>query len=139
MGYDDLETQDNSNYLKIEPNTKVQFCILSPDAEKKVTHWIEKQPFSCDGKGCSNCSEGNKPRKSWSAKVFDRGSGKIKEFEFGVQIANQLKNIAAMMQENQKTIHDVDIRVTREGSGMDTEYLVLHVDKKPLPDDLPPF
>lgn len=139
MSFNDMEVDDESNFLKIAPDQSVQFNILTNDPIKKITHWIDKKPTLCEGKRCDLCSQGNKPRKSWTAKVFDRKSGNIKEFEFGPQIANQLKNISQMLTENQQSIHDVDIRVKREGSMLDTEYLVIHVPKTPLPDDLPPF
>jgi hypothetical protein len=146
MGFHDEEVFDDDNFLRIAANDKVQFNILSDEPNKRITHWIEKKPFPCDGKGCSKCLEGNKPRKSWTTKVFDRKSGKVKEFEYGVSIANQIKNIASMLIENQGSIHDVDLRITREGSTMmDTEYLVIHVPKAPLPEGVgkvttePPF
>lgn len=137
MGYHDVDVFEDNNFLRIAADQTVQFNILSQDPEKKITHWIDKKPYECDGKGCDKCAQGNKPRKTWSAKVFDRKSNSIKEFEFGPQIANQIKNIAAMMIENQQTIHDVDLRIKREGSGQfDTDYLVIHVPKTSLPEGI---
>ncbi len=137
MGFHDEEVFEDDNFLKIAPEQTVQFNILSPEPIKKVTHWIEKKPSACPGKTCHLCQEGNKPRKSWTTKVFDRKSNSVKEFEYGPQIANQIKNIAAMMIENKQTIGDVDLRIKREGSGQfDTDYLVIHVPKQPLPEGI---
>lgn len=140
MGLKDLDTGMDDNFLRIEAGNFVQFNILSDDPQKLITHWINRKPSPCPGTDCEFCQSGNKPRKSWRIKVFDRKSGTVKEFEFGASIASQLKNMASVLAESGSDIKDVDIRINRQGAGLeDTEYFVIQVPKKPLPDDLPPF
>lgn len=140
MGFKDMDTEGESNFLKIEAGSFVQFNILTDEPTKMVTHWIQRKPNPCEGTKCHYCDSGNKPRKSWRIKVFDRKTGTSKDFDFGPQIAAQLKNIDSILQENSLNIRDVDIRINRQGAGLeDTEYFVVQVPKKPLPDDATPF
>lgn len=141
MGFNDMEIHDDTNFLKVGAGESVQFHLISKDPVKSVTHWIDKKPTPCEGKTCSLCVNKHRPRRSWKVSVYDRKTETVKEFEFGPQIAAQLKNIAELLVENHQTIHDVDIRVKREGSTKeDTEYFVNQVPSKgPVPEDAIPF
>lgn len=125
--YADMEIEGSSDYVKLTAGSVVTFHILSQKPSKSVVHWVEKKKASCMGKDCENCADGDKPKQRWTADVWDRKDQKVKKLEFGSMIAGQLKAIAEMMTENQLTIHDTDIRIKTTGSGLETEYSVLHV------------
>lgn len=146
MGFNDMEIEKgDGKFLTIEAGQSVQFHILSPEPIKTLNHWTKnKKKIECVGKGCEICTNGDKPKKGWKIKVFDRGTSTVKEYEFGPQVAMQIKNIAEILAEEQKTVDDVDFRIKREGSGQfDTEYFVNQVPSKepvPLqPDEEVPF
>jgi len=137
MSFIDLTIEGSSDYLKLTAGTVVTFNILTRSPSKEVIHWENKKKALCSGKDCDMCAEGNKPKQRWTIDVWDRKDFKVKKFEFGASIASQLKSIAEMMAESNQTIHDTDIRIKTEGSGIDTEYSVLHVPKGPaLPQDV---
>lgn len=130
----DVEKNDDK-YLKIGAGESVQFHILSESPTKTLNHWIEKKKTQCEGKVCDYCAQGDKPKKGWNIKVWDRKDLKVKEYEFGNQVAAQIKNIVDILTENQQTVEDIDFRIKREGATLvDTEYFVNQVPaKEPVP------
>lgn len=132
MGFADMDIgSGNEKFLSIKAGDIVQINIVSKEPRATLTHWINREKSDCSGKKCVNCSEGDKPRKGWKVNVFDRKTETIKEFDFGPQIAAQIKEIAGILKENGQTIHDIDLRIKREGAGpTDTEYFVNQVPKK---------
>ena len=127
MGYADIAIESSSDYIKLTPGEAVAFHILSESPSKAVVHWVNRQRTVCSGKDCEVCAEGNKPKQRWTCDVWDRKEKRVKKFEFGASIAGQIRSIAEMLAENQQTVRDVDIRVKTTGSGLETEYSVLHV------------
>lgn len=124
----------DEKFLKIKAGDVVQFHILSQDPIKTVSHWINKKKFDCEGKICEYCAQGDKPKKGWKIKVWDRKSLTVKDYEFGPQVAGQIKNIAEMLAENQQTVDDVDFRIKREGADLETEYFVTQApNREPVP------
>jgi hypothetical protein len=122
---------ENEKFLKINPGEAVQFHILSQDPMKTVNHWVNKKKIECEGKTCDYCAQGDKPKKGWKVKVWDRKSLTVKDYEFGSQVAAQIKNIAEILSESQQTVDDIDFRIKREGAGqLDTEYFVNQVPSK---------
>lgn len=127
MSFTDLEIEGGGDYIKLTAGTVVSFHILSQTPDKKIIHWEERKKISCLGKDCDMCAAGNKPKQRWTADVWDNKDQKVKKLEFGSMIAAQFKAIAEMLAESQKTIHQVDIRIKTTGSGLETEYNVLHI------------
>ena len=127
MSYSDLEIEGGSDYVKLTAGSVVTFHLLSRIPDKKIIHWQERKKLTCLGKDCDMCANGDRPKQRWTADVWDRKDQKVKKLEFGSMIAGQFKAIAEMMAESQQTIHDVDIRIKTTGSGLETEYSVLHV------------
>lgn len=127
MGYTDMEIESSSDYIKLTPGEAVTFHILSESPSKSVVHWVNRQRTGCTGKDCDVCAEGNKPKQRWTCEVWDRKEKRVKKFEFGASIAGQIRSIAEMLAENQQTVRDIDLRIKTTGSGLETEYSVLHV------------
>lgn len=127
MGFNDLDAERQSDFLKLTAGAPTTVKILTKDPKKESVHWVDKKKSTCLVNACENCMAGNKPKPRWTIDVWDRKDQAVKKFEFGSMIASQLKSIAEMMAESQKTIHDTDIRIKTTGSGIDTEYSVLHV------------
>lgn len=127
MSFLEMEIDSGGDYIKLTAGSVVTFHILSQTPDKKVIHWVQKKKILCEGKICELCANGDKPKQRWTCDVWDRKDLKIKKLEFGSMIAGQLKSIAEMLGENQQTIHQVDIRIKTTGSGLETDYSVLHV------------
>ena len=137
-GFREMDTDsEDSKFLKINPGEAVQFHILSQEPIKTMSHWINKKKFECEGKMCDYCAQGDKPKKGWKVKIWDRKTLNVKDYEFGPQVAAQIQNIAEILAENQQTVDDIDLRIKREGSGaLDTEYFVNQVvSKEPIPSE----
>jgi len=137
MGFNDFEIETgNEKYLKIKSGEAVQFHILSKEPTKISSHWVNKKKNECMGKVCEYCANGDKPKTGWKIKVWDRKSLTVKDYEFGPQVAAQIKNIAEILAENQQTVEDTDFRIKREGADLETEYFVNQVPaKEPIPSE----
>ncbi len=130
-GFTDMEIETgDEKYLKIKPSESVQIHILSKEPMRVANHWINKKKSECEGKNCEHCANGDKPKKVWRVKIWDRKTLNVKEYEFGPQIASQIKNIAELLSESQETVDSVDFRIKREGADLETEYFVLQVPMK---------
>jgi len=127
MSYKDLDIDGGSDYIKLTSGSVVNFHILTQNPEKSVIHWEDKKKTNCAGVDCELCANGSKPKQRWTIEVWDRKDQKVKKLEFGAMIASQFKSIAEMLAENAQNIHEVDIRVKTTGSGLETDYSVLHV------------
>lgn len=126
-GFTDIEIEGSGDYIKPTAGSVVTFHILSQTPDKQIIHWDKKKKVPCFGKDCELCAAGDKPKQRWTIDAWDNKEQKVKKFEFGSMIASQFKSIAEMLAENQQTIHQVDIRIKTTGSGLETEYSVLHV------------
>lgn len=127
MSFTDLDIDSGSDYIKLVSGGVVTFHILSRDPRKTVIHWKDRKKSECLGKACEFCANGDRPKQRWTCDVWDRKDLKVKKLEFGSMIAGQLKAIAELLAESQQTIHNVDIRIKTTGSGLETEYSVLHI------------
>lgn len=134
MGYNDMETDSEDKFIQIKAGESVQLNLISKEPTKQVNHWVNKKKISCSGKACEFCENGDQPRVGWKVQVIERKTGKTMDWEFGKQIASQVKELASILAESGQTIHEVDIRIKRVGSGQfDTEYFVNQVPKKNVP------
>lgn len=133
--YANLEVETAGDYIKLTAGNVVTIHILSPKPEKSSVHWINEKKSICSGEGCEHCANGNQPKTRWIIDVWERKEQKVKKLEFGAMIASQLKGIAELQAEGQKTIHDTDIRIKTTGAKLTTEYSVLPV---PMTGIIPP-
>lgn len=129
MSFTDIDIEGGSDYIKLTAGSVATFHILSQTPDKKIIHWADKKKVLCTGKDCDSCANGDKPKQRWTCDVWDRKDLKVKKLEFGSMIASQLKSIAEMLAESQQNIHQVDIRIKTTGSGLETDYSVLHVNQ----------
>lgn len=132
MSFDDMNIEtSNDKFIQIKSGESVQINIISKDPVKSVNHWVNKKKIGCIGKTCELCANGDSPRQGWKVSVIDRKDGKTKDYEFGTQVAIQIKEIASILKESDQTVHDIDLRIKRVGAGQfDTDYFVNQVPKK---------
>ncbi len=133
MSFADMKIE-GGKFLKIESGETVDIHILSKEPVKQVIHGFGQEKLACSGSDCHMCAEGETAKQRWLVNVFDRKDKKVKIFEFGPTIARQIKNIAEMLEESEQTIHDVDLRIKAEGSGLNKEYTVM---QKPISGEIP--
>lgn len=134
MSFTDMKIE-GGKFLKIESGETVDIHVLSDAPVKQVIHGFGQDKLSCSGSNCHLCADGETPKQRWLVNVFDRRDKKVKIFEFGTAIARQIKAIAEMLEEGKQTVHDVDLRIKAEGSGMNKEYTVM---QKPVGGPIPP-
>ena len=132
MSFDNMDIQTgNDKFITLKAGESVQINIISEEPMKSINHWVNKKKLVCTGKACEICKSGDSPRQGWKVNVIDRKDGKTKEYEFGTQVAIHIKEIASILRESEQTVHDIDLRIKRVGSGQfDTEYFVNQVPKK---------
>lgn len=75
----------------------------------------------CCGEDCPLCAAKNNPRLSYYCNIYDRSDKKVKILRFGVRIRKALYNLYRRYGD----LSNFDIIITREGTGLDSEYTVL--------------
>ena len=133
MGYSDMKI-DSGKYLKID-NAPVDIHILSKTPVVSLQHGWGEDKLTCAGEDCNACSEGETPKQRFFVNVWDRKDKKVKIYEFGGAVARQIRAIAEMLEEGQQTIHDVDLRIKKDGSDKQTKYTVMN---RPLSGEIIP-
>lgn len=132
MSYGKLEVKSVGKFLKIEPNQTVRINILtkSEDIGIRYLHSFDDKIVECMINRCDLCENQVDRIQKFIVNVFDRNDSKVKLFEFGASIANQIKQIAQMLEDDQLTIHDVDLKINRKGLGKQTKYMVIQAPKQ---------
>ena len=90
-------------------------------------HWIDKKTIICVGKdkGCHMCVAGNLPKPQWLCWAIDRADNKIKQWEMGYTIIQQIQKLAQSEEYGFDDLPPYDITVIKQGEGLETEYSVI--------------
>lgn len=128
MSYADMKIVKNTKYLKLEPNVPKDIRLLEDPPVTMFKHIIKKVVEICtdgqDDRPCTYCAQGDAPRQKFVTNVYDHSSSKVLLWEFGTAIAEQLKNIAKTLEEQNINILLVDIKVEATGEGFDRKYTI---------------
>lgn len=137
-GYADPEIKSTSKYLKIESGTPVDLRLLNPEPAETFEHFSPAGSIECKGQdNCSACQDGDEPQQKFLTNVYDFSTQKVKLFKYGATIARALKEIAITLQEEGKSIMEVDIKVSATGAKKQKKYTVTpRMTAKPIPPGL---
>jgi hypothetical protein len=130
------EPEKPSNYLKIKENSEIKIRILS----RPIIGWEEWK----DGKPI-RYKDGHQPEKSldpqkqmdyfWSCIVYDIAENKIKILQIKkISIRNQI--VSFMNDKDYGPVHNYDLKIKREGSGMKTKYIVMPLNICPVSENV---
>ncbi len=140
MGYGDLPIEKSAGkFLKIESGQTVDIHVLTPSEEvaMRKVHGQGKETVDCAGEKCAECQDKKKSRMQYTINVWNRKENKVQIFQFGPMIAEQMRDIAKMLEQDGETIHNYDLRILKTGSGMNTEYKVMQrPNAGPIPEDI---
>lgn len=134
-GYTDPDIKSTSKYLKIDSGAPVDLRILSPEPAETFEHFSPAGSIECKGQDmCSACQDGDEPQQKFLTNVYDFSSQKVKLWKYGATIARAVKEIAITLQEEKKTVLEVDLRVSATGSNKQKKYTVTpRMSAKPVP------
>lgn len=136
-GYADPEIKQTSKFLKIESGEPRDLRLLDTDPFETMEHFSLAGSFECKGDMCSACQDGDEPQQKFSANVYDFATQKVRIWKYGASIAKMLKAIAITLQEEDKSIMDVDLKVEATGSNKTKKYSVTpRMTAKPVPQGL---
>lgn len=124
MGFSDLKIQNNGKFLKIDQGVPHDVRILEPEPFVWMEHGFGKEGKECAGEHCQQCAGGHVPSQRFSVNVYDYGAKRVMLWQFGSGIAKKLKSISVTLEDDQKTLADVDIKVECEGSGLAKKYAI---------------
>jgi len=125
MSFSKMDTKGTKSgkFLKLEKDETVKLQIVSDSPTMVLYHGFGETKENCAGPKCALCHEGSIPIKKWIVEV--EVDGKEKQWEFGVMVAKQIKNIAETLESVGKTINEFDLIVKREGSTKEnTKYFI---------------
>lgn len=138
-GYDQ-EIKVNSKFLRIKADKDHDVRLLNQEPSEIFKHQLPPpaNPALCVGEEtCPYCQKGDDPTQKFVTNVYDHTDGKVLIWEYGSTVARQLQAIYRMLQEENRQINDIDLKVSVTGSGLTTKYQVTpRMNAKPLPKDL---
>jgi hypothetical protein len=117
------------DFVRVEKNGKIQTKYVKGDKESKLVGsfvCINSKQNIRNGVICPLCEAGLKPKAKFGVPVIDRASGTAKLYESGHSTI--YKALMAEFEQN-GTILDVDYRISRTGSNLDTKYSVVALRK----------
>jgi len=137
-GYGDVVIKSNSKFIKIEAGAPQDLRILDESPSELFKHASKQGPVSCLGENtCLKCASGDSPTQKFVTNVYSHNMNKVLLWEYGGGVAKQLKSIAQTLEEENKTILDVDLKVDATGSGKEKRYQVTpRMTAKPIPQNL---
>jgi hypothetical protein len=139
-GYADPDIKQTSKYLKIESGTPVDLRLLNKEPAETFEHFSPVGSIECKGEMCSACNDGDESQQKFITNVYDFGAQKVRIWKYGATIARQIKEIAITLQEENKNILEVDLKVSATGSNKQKKYTVTpRMTAKPMPADLKLF
>ena len=129
----------NVDYMTLEPGKAGNIVRVVSKPSKLDLHW-EKDTSGktkrviCTGAKCLLCEHGSKITSRYQILVLDKtnwtpeegyldGEPKVKILEIGRSVINQIKDIATDPEYG--PIEEYNLRIRKEGSGMDTKYSVV--------------
>jgi hypothetical protein len=122
----------SADYLKLEPGDVVTVHVLNGEMGPKVFHSIYFEAVNRgavvdpDNNPLSGLADGFEVKKRYAFNLFDLADGKVKVYSCGSQVANAIKAVF----EEYGNLDDVDIKISRVGSGLKTKYTVMPIKKK---------
>ncbi len=124
MSFSDLKIKSTGKYLRIESGEPHDIRLFSETPVEKLMHGFGKDADQCTGLGCAHCAEGKEVKQRFLVNVYDHNVQKVMVWEFGAMIAKQLKSLANTLEEEEKTLLDVDLKVDATGSNQSKKYMV---------------
>lgn len=118
--------------FKIEPNQSNTFHVIDGEKGPKSFHSVY---FASINRGATvdpnnnplvGLEDGYKVKKRYALNVVDMSDGQVKVFVFGSTVANMLKNI----REEYGNLDDIDIKISRKGTGLKTTYSIFPIKMK---------
>ena len=107
-----------SNFVKLEAGEVMDLTCLSAEPVKEVTHWIGGRSRGCTGPQCPFCLAGDRPRTRWTVEVETPEGKRTWDLSNTTMIA--LEDVATQV----GTLQGLRVRVTRQGTGYSTSYLI---------------
>lgn len=132
-----MEIKSNSTkFLKIDEGKPANIRLIG-DPVARVVHGFGKDEIECIGEGCEKClnEKDNPPKERFKANVYNWTLGKVQVWDFSAGMAKQLREIAKSLNSEQKSIEEVDLKVSASGSQMSKKYTIL---PWPSTKELPP-
>jgi hypothetical protein len=145
MSFKDLDLESGaSNYLKLQKGENRVRIVSAPvaswtsfnrnagEGEKKVTRFLTAEGASAFNAVSDKDSQAKKRYAMW---VLDRATDEILLAEFGSSIMKAVKALAMDSEYGFDNLPPYDIKITKTGDGLDTEYSVLPSPVKELTED----
>lgn len=134
----DAGPRGSGPFVKIPPDTRVELIVLKSLEDGLVainnhTLWVKggwSPSFPCIGDDCPGCELGNDATYKGFLPVYVPAEKRSLVFSFGTRVATQLFDLEKEVGEEGETLKGRVIRVRRSGSGRETSYSLVMIDKK---------
>jgi len=140
--FKELEFAENSNYFRPVKGENRLRLVSAPIAmwtsfDKSTGENVVRKFITEAGAKAFNATapKESQAKKKYAMYVLDRASDEVLVAEFGMSIMKAIKTLALDSEYGFDSLPNYDIKVTRSGEGLDTEYAVLPTPVKELTED----
>lgn len=134
MSFADVKIRQSSGmFLKMDAGHPAVVRLLQDNPFQYVQHGFGKDGAECGGERCSFCSEKDadgkatdysKQKQRFKLNVYSHDSSKVLIWECGPQVMGLLQKSEESLKIQGLNILDIDLMVSKEGEGLDTEYSI---------------
>ena len=145
--FDNTSNGKKQDFTKF-PEGVTKIRVVDDVPTVRWTHWLQKHNRSanCPGKGCPICEirkvqKANKQdytypmSRRFAIQVINRNTGKLEILEQGVTFFEDLKDLRAILAEDNLKLTDVDISVRRRGKDTNTTYRLDRAEEYPYTEE----
>jgi len=138
MGWDAVKDMGSADFVQLEAGVPIKVHVLLKDGEEPESYFVHFVPEANEGKGQSVICPGSKVcpccankgayplRMRHAVNVFDYTDNTVKILEGGNAIFKRLKETF----DEYGNLNDIDFKITKKGSGLKTEYVVVAIPTK---------
>lgn len=124
MHFNESPAEGAGEFLKITPETPVEGYFAGMPVTF-YSHFKDGKGVVCDKDGqCLLCAQGEKSKFRFRVNFLTKENGGVaaKIWEQGARVYNQLKALNAELHQEQRSLEDAKIKITRVGTDKNTSY-----------------
>lgn len=134
MSFADVKIKNSGGiFFKVEAGKPSVIRLLQDNPFQYTMHGFGKEAEECSGENCGFCKEKEpdgklsdfaKQKQRFKVNVYSHDSNKVQIWECGPQVMGLLQKTEEALKIQGLKILDVDLMVSKDGEGLDTEYSV---------------
>lgn len=117
-------SEDARSFVKLEAEKSIQGVFRGEPYDFRA-HYLDRRGIKCTGENCELCLAGNKSKFRFRINFITKQDDKYvaKVFEQGLTVYKQMSALQGGGYDLERSV----VKITRHGSGLDTEYSIIPI------------